>query len=354
MLGDRYRYDGEPIIQLNELQRVTRAAVEEKLRSGVYAIERVACVLCGHDECEVLAEKDRYGLRVSTGICRMCGLIQMNPRMTRESVAAFYEHEYRPLYVGAPVPTERFFERQMRHGRAILEYISSVEPHEAGSVAGRIVAEVGCGAGGILQAFREVGDEVVGVDLGSAYLEYGRGRGLDLRHGDISAISDIRGRIDLLVYSHSLEHTLDPIGELVSAREMLSETGIVYVEVPGVKALTHSYQQDFLRSLQNAHTYYFTARTLAACARVAGLEPVVIDEEIRGVFRRGPVGRVPDSDYEEVMAFLRSMERVRTQRWNKHVILGRARRFLVNFFDRLGILRRARACYYRIKRKKRP
>lgn len=354
MLGDRYRYDGEAIVQLNELQHASRAAVEEKLRSGVYAMERVACVLCGRDECEVLAEKDRYGLRVSTGICRVCGLIQMNPRMTRESVAAFYEHEYRPLYVGAPVPTERFFERQMRHGRAILEYVQSVAAHGAGSAHKRIVAEVGCGAGGILQAFREVGDTVVGVDLGSAYLEYGRERGLDLRHGDVSAMADMRGRIDLLIYSHALEHMLDPIGELVSAREMLSETGIIYVEVPGVKALTHSYQQDFLRSLQNAHTYYFTARTLTACARAAGLEPIAIDEEIRGVFRRGPAGRVLDSDYEEVMAFLRGMERVRIQRWNKHVILSGARRFLVDFFDRLGILRRARACYYRIKRKKRP
>src|SRR2546426_11390628 len=34
-----------------------------------------------------------------------------------------------------------------------------------------------------------------------------------------------------------------------------SHGGLLYVEVPGVKNLARDYQNDFLRMLQNAHTY---------------------------------------------------------------------------------------------------
>jgi len=41
-------------------------------------------------------------------------------------------------------------------------------------IANARIVEIGCGAGGILQYFKEKGNDVYGVDLGSEYIEFGR------------------------------------------------------------------------------------------------------------------------------------------------------------------------------------
>ena len=41
-------------------------------------------------------------------------------------------------------------------------------------IVNALIVEIGCGAGGILQYFKDNGNEVYGVDLDSEYIEFGR------------------------------------------------------------------------------------------------------------------------------------------------------------------------------------
>ncbi len=54
-----------------------------------------ACNYCGANEFKILSKKDRYGLSVSTVICKTCGLIFINPRMDKKSYDKFYQGYYR-------------------------------------------------------------------------------------------------------------------------------------------------------------------------------------------------------------------------------------------------------------------
>src|SRR5687768_486002 len=65
-------------------------AAQSKVR-----VER--CNLCGELEFVGLTHRDRYGYPAVTSGCTQCGLVFLDPVMTREAYAAFYTKTYRPL-----------------------------------------------------------------------------------------------------------------------------------------------------------------------------------------------------------------------------------------------------------------
>lgn len=256
--------------------------VENKVDSQQYKFEKVSCCICGYNNFEVLAEKDRYGLYMSVVICKECGLIQTNPRMTQDSYNEYYDVEYRKLYGGIEKPSQDFFKSQYIHGKAIYEYLENRLDTKLTNLK---VLEVGVGAGGILQYFKEKGNEVYGCDLGSEYLMFGKNvYGLNLYRGTIDDI-EIGCTPDIIIYSHVLEHILNSIDELVKIKSICGPNTYIYIELPGVKNLTNSYDMDFLKYLQNAHVYHFTLATLKNIMGKAGYEFVCGDERIRSVFK---------------------------------------------------------------------
>ena len=58
-----------------------KKVVEKKIAEGVYQFESVPCGLCGGEDFDVIATKDRYGLDNRVVTCKHCGLIQTMPRM---------------------------------------------------------------------------------------------------------------------------------------------------------------------------------------------------------------------------------------------------------------------------------
>ncbi len=226
LLSFRYLDDGVPAGELTPLQKRFARQVAHKLSTGQYALEHVPCAVCGGQELALLAAKDRYGLPLSTQICRTCGLIQTNPRMDQAAYHEFYNQEYRPLYEGTLQPTPRALEIQHARGRALRDYVRRflIRPPEQTRVL-----EVGCGAGGVIQAFREVGFQVQGIDLGAEYVEYGRAHwGLDLR---VATVHDVEPdpRPHIVLYSHVIEHLLDIRAEFRRVRRLLPPDGLLVV-----------------------------------------------------------------------------------------------------------------------------
>jgi len=287
MLNSRYTYNRKPTIQLNPLQLKMKKQVEQKIESEIYTRETVPCAVCMGSHFEQLAAKDRYGLDLSVVICKDCGLIQTNPRMNQHSYNAFYDIEYRPLYSGKDQPTEEYFRFQYNRGQKIWSYLTD---SGVKLTADMFVLEVGCGAGGILLYFREKGCRVKGIDLGSSYIEYGKKQyNLDLHIGTIDTHIENHGdHPDLIIYSHVLEHFLDPTKEMRKAHEILNNTGTLYINVPGVKNLKEG-NMDFFQRLVLAHTYYFTLRTLVNLAENSGFIKLSGDEVVRATFKKSTI-----------------------------------------------------------------
>lgn len=315
MISNRFKDDGKEVLSLNEVQRLIRDNVKKELEKGIYSCESVKCI-CGSEDFETLAEKDRYGLPVSTVICKKCGLIITNPRMTQESYNAFYDTEYRKLYVGKERPTEEFFNEQFKRGLIINDYLKV-----NGVKNIKKVLEIGTGAGGILKAFKDDGDEVLGVDLGKEYIKFGKTKGIKLINCEAGELlKDYEGKFDLIILSHVMEHFLDINRELNIIKRLLKKNGVLYIEVPGVFNMHYSYDCDFLKSLQNAHTYYFTLETLKQIMELNGFLYLNGDESIKSMFKvsEDKIDKKIMNFYEEIKEYLMDLETNREEYIEKY------------------------------------
>lgn len=229
--------------------------------------------------------------------------------MTRESLVAFYDQDYRPIYVGSAIPPEEFFVDQIKSGRARLDFIA---PYVRRDHQPLTVFDVGCGAGGTLVPFRDSGWKTCGCDLGSEYLERGRAAGLHLEHGDITRLARY-GKAHLVMLNHVLEHVPDPKLMLRQVSELLVESGHLYIELPGVFR-THRNYGDFLLSLQNAHLYSFTLSTLSNILVQEGFQLVKGNEHICALYRkdRSRIGKgSAPTGFRNVLAYLWLLEAFR-------------------------------------------
>jgi len=225
ILSKRFKYNEKSVLKLNEIQIRMKNQIEKKIKKGIYSFEEVPCCICGGNNFETLSEKDRYDLYVPVVICKNCGLIQTNQRMTQDSYNQFYDIEYRKLYVGREVATEEFFRNQYYRGKRIYQYL---ENNLKINLTNRKVLEVGTGAGGILQYFKEKGNKVYGCDLDLEYIDFGKKRyGLNLFNGTIDSIN-VNWHFDIVIYSHVLEHIPNPISELNKLKSFIDKNSYIY------------------------------------------------------------------------------------------------------------------------------
>lgn len=266
---------------LTSEQIAVRDRLLRGLLDGSYPTVDVAC-FCGEREAITIAERDRYGLPVTTVLCPRCGLLRTSPRMDTETTRRFYESDYRELYSGS---MDRGTMLQMQRIRG-AKFLTALQ--RAGLLDGvRTVFEVGCGAGGILLPFARAGMNTAGCDLGADYLEVGRAHGLRLVHGDVSGLlAEVAHQADLVVLSHVAEHFTELTRELADVMRAVRPGGYLLVEVPGVMTIPRDYQSNILLYLQNAHNYHFTAATLGYVLRSMGLQLVSADEQVVAIARR--------------------------------------------------------------------
>lgn len=115
----------------------------------------------------------------------------------------------------------------------------------AGDVTGRKILDVGCGSGPLLEALRDRGAVVTGLDNSTGMLEMARrrlGAGADLRVADLSSpLPFPGGEFDDVVACLVLHYLEDWAGPLAELRRVLKPGGrlLVAVDHPFVTVLSH-------------------------------------------------------------------------------------------------------------------
>ncbi|HOS69974.1 MAG TPA: methyltransferase domain-containing protein [Bacillota bacterium] len=283
MLSDRFKYDGREEISLNKIQTEARDLILEEILHKRYSFENITCV-CSSNEAEVLSEKDRYGLPVTTVICSKCGLIFLNPRFRAIDYDNFYKHHYRKLHLGKRQPDYDIYHFQEQRGQKIFKFLQSYQINKGS------LLEIGCSSGGILSVFKSNGWDITGIDLDSDYTDYGIRKGLNLKncHSE-DLLEEYSGRFDVIILSHVLEHFLDIKKELGIVYRLLKPQGYLYIEVPGIEHILNEegwIQNDFLKILQIQHTYYFNLNTLCQVVESNGFNMIAGNEVINALFKK--------------------------------------------------------------------
>lgn len=283
--------DGKAALKLNKTQREAIKVFINKVNTGTYKYVKNPC-LCGIDDefTDVLiAQKDRYGIPCKNVLCMNCGLIRIKDRLDDDSTAAFYKNDYRNIYVGLDIATQDFFNSQMRRGE---QFYSLISQHINISQI-KTVFEVGCGAGGILNAFKQAGHLVSGCDFGEKYLAFGRLNGLTLYQGELSTQNTAEQSQDLIILSHVMEHFNTPIESLINITKFIKPEGYLFIEVPGIFNIPKAYENP-LMYFQNAHVYNFHANFLKTLFKSMGLEVILSNETCSLLLKKPKDWSVPN------------------------------------------------------------
>jgi 2-polyprenyl-3-methyl-5-hydroxy-6-metoxy-1,4-benzoquinol methylase len=222
----------------------------------------VACNLCGADEPDVVATRDRRGRPLRTVVCRRCGLVYSNPRPAAAVVRSNYSPAYRQEDKGTKVPPRRQLVKGARGARA-----------RAGALAGILapgmrVLDVGCGAGELVFLLRARGADAAGIEPDEGYARHARDiLGLPVTTGFVQDVDQPEASFDLITLYHALEHTEDPSAIVRRLAGWLAPGAALVVEVPNIEARC----EDPAHRFHFAHFYGFSPKTLAAVGRKAGL-----------------------------------------------------------------------------------
>lgn len=265
----RFRTLGSPVVPLSER---ARGALDEAHRyfAAHPDAERLACP-CGDEghRDEVVTLADRHGLPCRLVLCPTCGLIRMNPRPTPETLTWFYSDTYRRLY-DPPLQGDALFDNKTWKGRLVRRVLEG----SGQTLPEGPILDVGCGGGWSLAAFADTGRPLIGYDYDPRLLELGRSRGLDLRPGGLEGALEAGTQGALVICSHVLEHTLDPVAHLASMAPLVAPGGLLYVEVPHTRRVgTESLAYDSLGYWQRAHLWDFQVEHVVALAQRAGYAP---------------------------------------------------------------------------------
>jgi SAM-dependent methyltransferase len=172
------------------------------------------------------------------GVCQSCGSARTLPLVPSERLGELYPEDYNAYGLpSSPVPrllaTALFEVRYRKALHAAPFRALTLRPK------GRLL-DVGSGRGDLGIILQRRGWAVVGLEPSLEACEEAIARGVRSEQGTLTSAGDgLDGPFDVVVFNHSLEHVAEPLDDLVRARQLLSDGGIVIVSAPNF----HSWQR---------------------------------------------------------------------------------------------------------------
>ena len=286
-LPSYYKFNLREIIPLTNKQIKSRNKINQKIKTGKYQFKEINCPLCNRDDNFLLSEKDMYGLPVNVVYCKTCGLVYNNPRATEETLKEFYDSDYKSLDRVIP-NIEEYSLLEEKKGIIIEEFLKKTINLQF--LKDKLILEIGCGAGGLLNFFKKKGYETLGCDFSNINLNYGiKNNNLKLFYGGLEVlIKELKTNnleIGLIIYEQVFEHLIDIKKELSLLKSIMSKDTLLYISVPGLRKIHLNHNNDLLLYLQFPHLIHYDLKHLEMMLRVSSFKLITGNEEVQAIFR---------------------------------------------------------------------
>ncbi|QQE11762.1 class I SAM-dependent methyltransferase [Planctomycetota bacterium] len=225
--------------------------------------------------------------------CEESGLGQLLPRPNEEEITSFYQldayythQDYDPYKRGLSFDEKVCAHIAWRFDRS--KELNATRFRELKGAGIKSCCDVGCGGGGSLIRMRDGGiEELVGIDPDPDARESVKENGFEVYSGTAEELpAEIEGRrFDMVLMTHVLEHTVDPVAALKSLQSLVSDDGLLVIEVPnhdnyGLKMWREAWPWlDVPR-----HLNFFTKKSLVELCGITGWE--IVSVEYRGYCRQ--------------------------------------------------------------------
>jgi 2-polyprenyl-3-methyl-5-hydroxy-6-metoxy-1,4-benzoquinol methylase len=251
-----------------------------QFRTGDPYHAQSTCPCCHQNRARIVATRDgKTGAALTTIACDTCGLGRTDPLPSTEALTQWYAQSYRQEYKSAFQPALRHV---LRAGRIALDRWAWLQSH--GFVQpGSATLDIGASSGEFVYLMKHLGFAAQGLEPHEGYAGYARQQlQLDVRQGNVHDMAslDQTQRWDLVSLFHVFEHLSDPLGSLQAIAQVMSDSGVLFIEVPNATRPCSPHYMFF-----KAHVLYFTGETLRQTLQAAGWQVLAHNADDEGNLR---------------------------------------------------------------------
>ena len=199
--------------------------------------------------------------------CKSCGIGKLDPFPELDYTSS----EYRELYND----TIEISEYMHMHDHEQTPRISRIGMEK---FRDKVVADLGCGGGSLLDAVKGVASKTIGIEPFDEYHKSLKNRG----HEVFSSIEEIDAKyfnnLDIIISFGVIEHTTNPIEYLQGAYSLLKKGGELYLETDNINDFLMGIDlDDFKRFFyRTAHYWYFDDYSLKKSLEIVGFKNINI------------------------------------------------------------------------------
>ena len=193
----------------------------------------MVCRICNCNAHKILYQNNVFSVRKNVLRCERCKVYWLSPLPAEEELDKYYREyyskiDYKSSYISPMVYMKLFYAnmRAMSQYRFIKKHIRILP--------GTRVVDFGCSTGNLLKLFKKDGCATLGVELGRQSSNYASSKyGLRILRTPIEvSLYKIEAGVDLIIFSHVLEHLIDPIDILSKCFNLLKDGGHLFIELP--------------------------------------------------------------------------------------------------------------------------
>ena len=207
-----------------------------------------ACNLCDADTLDLMeyhddrasGTRDRYDFKAASWTC-YCGLNFLNPRMTREAYARFYESgAYRRLvsaFHGREINAQAIQPEQVGYGQHLGEILrpSALRLRPRGTPPNDRISllDLGGSTGVVASQVAKAIDRVnvTVLDPSAAELYYAQEAGHEIMLGTVETLNSPGRTWDVVTLCQTADHLLDLMGSLKKIKGILSPGGLFWSDI---------------------------------------------------------------------------------------------------------------------------
>lgn len=211
--------------------------------------KNVNCYLCGKDSPLILFKAKDFFSKTedlfSIVKCKVCGLIYLNPRPSKDMMEFYYPKEY-------------WWKDENVHKRTLNRIIGRLEDEYRSVVIrdhmaflktilrrrglwrplGVKLLDIGCGTGLFLNMCKKWGLQGFGIDQSQEAVNHAnRMYGVNCKVGTITEGLFPKGHFDVITMFHVLEHLPNPLETLKLVGDFLKDEGDIIIQVPNVDSI---------------------------------------------------------------------------------------------------------------------
>ena len=238
--------------------------------------------------------------------CRKCGAAFL------DRVALNYETAQYRCMVDGGASSENFY---ALHDD---EQIDKINVLGTGQLRGKVIADVGCGAGSFLDLIKGYAATTIAIEPAADFHKALKRKNHKVYGYAKDALKNWRGKVDIIVSFAVLEHIEFPLEFLKEIRLLLKPRGMLLLSTPNhqdwmLEVLAQDYGKFFYRQV---HAWYFDEKSLTTIGKLAGFKRVEVNYKQRFDFSnallwardRKPTGlgkidllRELDGQYEKIL-----------------------------------------------------